>query len=189
MVTTTARHVRILATALVASIIVALIVFSYHSFEFKGGVGILDSGFFSYPRYRAQLGDLPSWKTGEYTFVVRGLPPGPLDLELQVPDATDTERVELTYLSTFVTASITESSGKEICYENGTLSDAGNRDRPSWILASSNSSVSFWQPRCQHLPISRFKTYTAKVNVSSVDDRSPRKMLRPVLLGGGNELP
>src|SRR5271169_6341102 len=98
MATTTAKRVLILVAAL-AVIIVAVIVFSYHSFEFKGGVGILDSGFFSYPRYRAQLGELPLWKTGEYTFVVRGLPPGPLDLELQVPEATDTDRAELTSLS------------------------------------------------------------------------------------------
>src|SRR5882762_1229303 len=70
-------------------LVLAVWAFSYHSFEFKGGLGVSDTGFLSYPRYHAQLGELPSWKNGEYQFTVRGLPPGPLDLVLQVPNATD----------------------------------------------------------------------------------------------------
>jgi|SRR5450432_601461 len=178
---TTARRV-LIALSLV---VFAVWAFSYHSFEFKGGVGILDSGFFSYPRYHAQIGDLPLWKSGEYRFTVRGLPPGPLDLVLQVPNVTDADKAALTSLSTHVSASLIDSSGTEVCEATGSPSD----ERSAWAMASTSSGALLWQPRCQQLPISRFKTYTVKVTVSGTDDRPPHHMLRPILQGGGNELP
>jgi hypothetical protein len=162
---------------------------SYHTFEFKGGIGIRDNGFFSYPRYHAELGELPLWKNGEYPFTVHGLPSDPLDLALEVRDATHADRAELTSLPTSVSVSITDNDGKQICTANGSLSDARDRDHSWWVLASSDASASFWQPSCRQLPISRFKTYTAKVVLSGADDHSPHKMLRLVLQGGGNELP
>jgi len=162
---------------------------SYHPSEFKGGVGIRDSGVFSYPRYHAQLGALPLWKNGTYQFTVRGLPPDLLDLVLQVPDARGADREELMSLSTSVSASIADSSGKEVCTAAGSLSDARRRGPSSWVLASSSLHASFWHPRCQQLPISRFKTYTVKVTVSEADPRSPQRMITPILQGGGVELP
>jgi hypothetical protein len=163
---------------------------SYHPrMEFKGGAGIRDSGFFSYPRFHAQLGHLPLWKTGEYQFTVRGLPPGPLDLKLQVSEGAYAQSTELASLSTVVSVSIADSSGKEVCSASGRLSEANLRGAGGWVLESSSLHASFWHPRCQSLPISRFKTYTAKVAVSDVDPHSPQKELTPVLEGGGTELP
>lgn len=162
---------------------------SYHTLEFKGGLGVRDSGLFSYPRYSAQIGELPLWKDGEYQFTVRGLPHGPLDLKLLVIDATDADKAEVTSLSTFVTVSITDGSGKEVCAASGNLSDAKDGKHSTWLLASSSSSASFWQPRCQQLPISRFKTYRVRVGVSGSGDLAPHRILMPVLQGGGNELP
>jgi hypothetical protein len=187
--TITSRPVLITVPVVIVVLIIAVWAFSYHSFEFKGGVGIRDSGVFSYPRYHALLGELPLWKDGEYQFTVRGLPPGPLDLVLQVPDATDADRLELTSLSASVSASIAGSTRKEVCTATGRLSNAIYRDRSSWVLAASSSRASFCQPRCQQLPISRFKSYTVKVTVSGSDGRMPHKMLKPILRGGGNELP
>ena len=185
----TGRRVLTFVPILIVFLVGALWVFSYHSFQFTGGMGIRDSGFFSYPRYHAQLGELPLWRNGEYRFTVHGLPPDPLDLVLQVSDTTDADRAELTSLPTSVSVSITDNAGKEICTASGNLSDAKDRARSTWVLASSSSSASFWQSRCQQLPISRFKTYTVKVALSDADDHSPHKMLRPILQGGGNELP
>jgi hypothetical protein len=161
----------------------------YHTSAFKGGVGFRDSGLFSYPRYHAQLGVLPLWQDGEHRFDVWGLPPGPLDLELNVEDATGADRAELTSLSTSVSASIFEAPDTKICSETGLLSDAKTRTLPSWVLASSDSSARFWQAPCLQLPISRSKSYTIEVTVSGVDPRSPHKMLMAVLSGGGVELP
>jgi hypothetical protein len=163
---------------------------SYHPrVEFKGGAGVRDSGFFSYPRFHAALGHLPMWKAGEYEFTVRGLPPGPLDLKLQVSDGTYAESTELTSLSSAVSVSIAESSGKEVCSASGRLSDAKVRGLGSWVLESSSSHASFWNPRCQKLAISRFKTYTAKVTIADADPHSPQKDLTLMLEGGGTELP
>jgi hypothetical protein len=176
------------AAMVIAALLVALIwAFGYHTSEFKGGVGIRDSGMFSYPRYHAELGALPLWQEGERRFDVRGLPPGPLDLELNVKDATDADRAELTSLSTSVSASVFEASGAKICSATGTLARTGAF--PSWVLASSDSSARFWQASCQQFPINRSKAYTIKVTVSEVDPRSPHRMLMAVLSGGGIELP
>jgi hypothetical protein len=182
---------RILIKASIATIIGVGILWalSYHSFEFKGGMGIRDSGFFSYPRYHAELGELPLWQDGENQYVIRGLPPGPLDLGFEVVDAASPDRDELTSLLTSLSISMTEQSGKEICSATGRLSDAKNNNRSSWVLASSSSRVSFWQSQCQQLPISRFKAYTVKVIITGADSHSPHKMLRTVLSGGGTELP
>jgi hypothetical protein len=185
----TLRRALKLASVLIIVLIIVLWTFSYHSFEFKGGLGIHDSGFFSYPRYHAEIGELPLWKDGEYQFAVRGLPTGPLDLMLKVADATDADRTQLTSLSTTVNASITDRSGKDICTATGKLADARDRAHSTWVLASSASGASFWQPRCQQLPIKRSGTYLIKVAVLGADDRSPHRMLRLILQGGGNELP
>jgi len=157
---------------------------SYHAWEFKGGLSISDSGFFSNPRYYAQIGRLPMWKAGEYQFSVRGLPPGPLELALPVLEATDADRAELSSLSTIVSVTITDSSGNQTCTAKGRLSVS--TDDP-WILAP--HSTYFWHPRCTHIQTSRFRTYIVKVAVSDVDARSPSWTLMPVLRGGGNELP
>lgn len=185
----TSRHLLIGVSALVVILIVAIWAYSYHASEFKGGLGIRDSGYFSYPRYHAKLGEFPLWANGEYKFVVRGLPPDLLDFSLDVVDATEVDRTELTSLSTSVRVSITNGSGKQICLATGNLSGVRNEAHPSWILASSSSSASFWHPGCQNLPISRSETYTINIVISGVDNRVPRKMLMAILQGGGNELP
>jgi|SRR5215469_12705198 len=175
------------------SFVVALLIMfwsvSYRPSQFKGGVALRDSGFFSHPRYHAQLGDLPLWKEGEYQFTVSGLPPGPLDLKLQVLNSTDANRAGLTSLTTTVSVSMTDSSGKQVCEGSGSLSDAGTREHSTWALASSSSQASFWHARCLQIPTSRFQTYIVRVRTSGVDPRSPRSTIIPTLEGGGIELP
>src|SRR5882672_4761093 len=122
---------------------IALWASSYHPFEFKGGLGVRDSGLLSRPpRYHAQLGYIPLWKAGEYQFRVRGLPPGPLDLTLPVLDVTLDDRLELTSSSTSLKVSIANGSGKEICVANGILSDARTRGVYTWELDLSTSHAS-----------------------------------------------
>ena len=188
--TISGRRALIVVPILIVVLFAIMWALSYHTFEFKGGIGIRDAGFFSYPRYYAQVGELPLWKDGEYLFTVHGLPSGPLDLTMQVRDATNANRAELTSLPTSVSVSITDGDGKQICTTNGGLSNARDGNRSGWVLASSDASASFWQSRCQNLPVNRFKTYTVKVAISGADGSpSPHRTLVPVLQGGGNELP
>ncbi|MGO8815724.1 MAG: hypothetical protein ACLQVG_13825 [Terriglobia bacterium] len=187
MVKITFRRALIGIPIFMAVIVVAVWAFSYHPSEFNGGVGIIDSGLFYYPRYHAQLGYLPFWKNGEYQFTVRGLPPGPLDLTLQVMDASYADSEELTSSSTTLAVSIAENSQKEVCRASGNLADSIKPS--SWVLTGGTDYAAFWHENCLELPISRFKTYTLRVRVSGVDNRSPHKMLRPALQGGGIELP
>lgn len=162
----------------------ALWVFSYHTWEFKGGLDISDSGVFSYPRYYAQIGRVPLWEPGEYRFTVRGLPAGSLELGLRVQEAREADRAELISLPTSVSVSISDSSNNQLCRATGSLSI--KTDDP-WILTP--HSVYFWHPRCTQIQTSRFRTYTVTVTISDVDARSPRWTIVPVLRGGGIELP
>jgi hypothetical protein len=161
----------------------------YHPWEFKGGLGIRDSGVLSYPRYHAYIGKVELPLAGEYRFTVRGLPSTTLALELQAANATQDDRMELTSLTTQVAVSISDSSGRELCKATGRLSDATTRGLNSWVLASSSTDASFWHPSCQGMPFSRFKTYTVTARLSDVDPHSPQRGLMLLLQGGGNELP
>jgi hypothetical protein len=179
-----------IGSLVIAAVVVGGWAVSYHTFEFKGGLGIQDSGFFSYPRYHAQLGDVPIWQDGTHQFTVHGLPPARLDLTLVVSGATDADRESLTSLSTSVNASIVEEgSGTSLCAATDRFPDVRNRGGSSWVLSSSTTSASFWHPSCQQILIRRFKSYTITVTVSGTNDRSQHRMLRVVLQGGGNELP
>jgi hypothetical protein len=181
----TLRLVAVLCVALA----VAVWAFGYHCSEFKGGLAIRDSGFFSYPRYHVRVGELPLWKDGEYQFMLSGLPPELLSLALEVADASDVDRPQLASLATTIHVAIIDGSGKDVCTATGGLKNSSDSDRSSWVMASSTSRVYFWQPHCQQLPISRFKSYVVRVTVSGVDDRSPHKTIWVALEGGGNELP
>lgn len=187
--TNTSKRVLISVSVFISVLVLAVWALSYHTFEFKGGMGIRDSGIFSYPRYHAEVGQMPLWKDGEYQFTVKGLPSDPLDLSLQVLDASDNDTPELTSLSTSMGVSIVDGSGHVLCVANGRLSDAKLRGLKSWVLASSSSHAAFWHPGCQQLPISRFKTYTVKLTLASADPSSPHRTIQAALQGGGNELP
>ena len=56
MMKVTGRRVLIKMVPILIAVLVAMVwAFSYHTFEFKGGISIRDTGFLSYPRYHAQL--------------------------------------------------------------------------------------------------------------------------------------
>jgi hypothetical protein len=173
---------------------VFVIVFSlwytgYHTWEFKGGERIRDSGFFSYPRYHAELGRFNLWEAGKHQFTARGLPRDSLTLSLQVLEASADDRKELTSLGTFLSATVADDSGNILCTASGRLSDGGTRGVSSWVLSSNGSDSSFWHPGCREFPISRSKAYTVTVAVSGVDPRSPHRTIMVILQGGGTELP
>src|SRR5262245_33837252 len=114
--------IAVIATALVAGSLWAA---SYDPNQFRGGLEIHDSGLFSYPRYRAMLGRLPLSQSGEYSFNVRGLPPGPLDFALQLDGFEEADRPLIASLSTSIAVSLTDNSGKTVCSVRGSLSDYG----------------------------------------------------------------
>jgi hypothetical protein len=184
-----AKRVLLVTVLTLVISVVALWAASYHPREFRGGIGIRDSGFFSYPRYHAQLGQMPLWTAGEYRFSVRGLPPGPLDFALRVVGATYADSAQLTSLPTAMSVSIVDGSGHVLCTASGKLSDAQRRGLNSWVLESSSLHASFWHPQCLQLPISRSKEYVATVKISDAGTNSPHKIVIPVLEGGGMELP
>lgn len=164
--------------------------FSYHKREFKGGVSISDSGFFTYPRYHVKLGTIPLSEPGEYTFNISGLPPAPLSLQLYVLGNSDDNRTDLAQLRSLLEISITDTSGRSLCSASGRLSAAASRSQASWVLKGGNSvAPAFWQSACLDIPIHRHRSYRIVVRLKDVDPHSPRILLEPTLEGGGIELP
>jgi hypothetical protein len=159
----------------------------YHESEFKGGLGITDNGVFSYPRYRAEVGHFPL-KDGVHTYVVSGLPPDLLTLELFV-NGSEAQRTQLTSASAQVTVSMRDASGTLVCGSNGNLAHSDGIDDHRWVLATSTSYAYYWDSDCRDIPIHRHKTYTITVHVSETESDSLPYELTVTLAGGGNELP
>jgi hypothetical protein len=176
------RRTLIIAGALVIAVFSAFWLFGYSTRQFKGGLGIRDSGFFSYPRYYARIGQFPLWKPGEYQFTVRGLPSDPLDLSLHVLDVTDEDRAQMAALLTSVEVSVTDSFGNPVCA-------CGGRLNGGWVFLSGPERTLFRHYRCRDLPISRSVTYVVKVALAKIDARSPHRTVELIMTGGGNELP
>jgi hypothetical protein len=164
---------------------------TYHLREFQGGIGIHDTGFWSYPRYHAQLGRMPMWQDGNYQFNVRGLPSEDFSLSLNVEGNSGSDRNLLESLSSSITVTVTDGDGYQLCSGGGVLSHAARgRDSESlWVLESSTTHASFYIGKCLDLPMKRSESYRINVALKQVDPRTPHTNLLPFLEGGGNELP
>lgn len=157
----------------------------YSTEEFKGGE-ITDEGLFSYPRYKAKLGNIPLDKEGNYKFVFSGLPNEEMWLQMYVAGKTDSDRDTLENLSTHIKADIRTKNDKEICSASGRpLGKSTDR----WTLMSSRMETAFWHSNCLNLPINKTTEYQLNIKISEIDKNTPEVMLNIMLEGGGIELP
>jgi hypothetical protein len=181
------------ALSIVATFTLALVlgatawwVHSYDLREFRGAAPMRDAGVFSYARYRATLGEIPLASPGSYTLRFSGLPNAKMVLQLYVVGASDVNRQLLESLTTQLYAQITDSRGNVVCSASGSPSSTD----PSihWVLMSSVSEAAFWHEGCRNVDFSRNTEYTLRVEIRTIDPRSPRVSLTATLEGGGVEL-
>ena len=160
---------------------------SYRICEYHGDGHIRDSGVWTYPRYRVELGEIPLFENGEHRFRLAGLPSEEMSLELLVVGKTEKDRAELTRLKTNIAANLKDDKGRVVCKAGGIPSD-GQRDT-AWILASSDDRAALYNRPCVDVQIHRERSYILELTLTQVDPSSPRAFLVPAFSGGGNELP
>jgi len=155
--------------------------------EFHGAGPMRDSGFFSYYRYHAPLGNIPLNKEGNYKLQFSGLPDGKMALQFYLSGHSEATRKSLENLSTELSVIISDISGKTVCKAQGNLS--GSNREGQWVLMSSHLNAAYWHMDCIEGVFQRGKSYTLQVAVKNVDPKSPLMTSMAMLEGGGNELP
>jgi hypothetical protein len=183
-----ARTLRI-AAAVVVAIAVGLAAYwflGYRPSEFRGAGPMRDTGFFSYYRYHAPLGEFPFRAEGTYQFQFTGLPSEKMVLQFYVPGYSTKNRAEIESLKTVLATEITDKSGNVVCTANGS---PATPIPARWTLMSSPFEAAYWHEACANRPFIRHTEYSLRVTVQKLDPRTPNVQLRAILEGGGNELP
>ncbi len=183
-----ARPLRIIAGIVVAIALGAGVywLMAYRATEFRGAGPMRDTGFFSYYRYHAPLGEFPFHSEGTHQFRFAGLPNEKMVLQFYVPGYSTSNRAEIESLKTVLTAEITDQSGKLICTATGSPA----APVPArWTLMSSPFEAAYWHDACADRPFARRTEYSLRVTVQNPEPRTPKVQLKAMLEGGGNELP
>ena len=183
-----ARTFRIVAGVVIAVVLGSAVywLLAYRASQFRGGGPMIDTGFFSYYRYHAPLGEFPFNNEGTHQFQFTGLPTEKMVLQFYVPGYSDKNRAELESLKTVLTAEITDKSGNVVCAASGSPA----APIPArWTLMSSRFEAAYWHEACADRPFARRTEYSLRVTVLNLDPKTPKVQLRAMLEGGGNELP
>jgi len=182
-----AGQILLICVVLIGAAVASYWLVSYHPTEFRGAGAMRDTGFFSYPRYHAPLGEVPLAAEGSYSFRFSGVPSETMWLQLYVPGYSFKDRDDLERVSTQISVRIADSAGNVVCQGSGQPSARDPNDR--WVLMSSHFEAAFWHNGCNKREFKRGREYSLDVSVKNVDPKSPKVVLKAMLEGGGNELP
>ena len=159
----------------------------YSPAVYRGAGPLIDTGFWSFPRYHAPVGEFPLAQSGEYVFTFSALPNEKLSLQLYVePFAEKTDRDVLAALTTKIAVRIEDSTGAVICEASGSPSERRNG---GWALMSASDRGAYWHSGCLERRFVNGRAYTLRVAISEPDANAPRRSLLARLEGGGTELP
>ncbi len=158
----------------------------YRPLDFRGAGPMIDTGFWSYPRYHAPLGVMPLAEPGSYVFTFGALPSETMSLQLWVEPFEPPDRTRFETLTTRLDVKIVESTGAVVCEAAGAPVDGRSG---GWVLMSSYKDAAFWHLACLDRKFKRRRTYELHVQVSAPDPKTPRVLLHARLEGGGTELP
>ena len=171
--------------ALVAGLIMLLwFADEYPAIRFSGDARFSGGPIFG---YRIKMRPIPFNEAGEYVFHFRGLPDEEMSLQHYAEGKTDRDREELTHLGTTLDALMVDQDGRVVCQAAGMARDENNGS--IWVMMSSHSEAAFWHWQCVHIPLKPSISYTLTLRISSVDPKTPRIHLLPVLEGGQLDLP
>lgn len=181
-------RVRFMVRCLVITVVgvilfLAWLILPYKASRYHGDGSITDTGFWSYPRYHIRLPPLDLSVDRKRRYSLRGTPPVPLTLSLQVVGPKPLKEKGLDSFSTLetqVSVTITDDHGKEVIALSGPLKH--------WVLATGGRYPEFWKPQGRDLRLREGSAYTLAVSVDG-ESTSPPLVLAPTLEGGGNELP
>lgn len=154
--------------------------------------------------YWIRLKPIPFYKAGEYVFHFRGMPSEEMSLQLYAEGKEDNNRSELTNLDTRLEAILVDQKGRTACHAAGIVptehdpckdcgvpkqKDVEARFQKEWVLMSGSGVAAYWHADCLSMRFSPFNSYTLTLRIQSVDPRTPKINLVPVLKGGQLDLP
>jgi len=152
------------------------------------GDGVLtEGGFWSYPRYQVVFASLDVPRKPEAAFRCKGIPTARMTFGLIVtadPEAgskAGAAGLDQTWDQTMIDVKIEDGGGAPLASVHAALRD--------WALSRSLSRTMLWHPSLRDLAFDRRSLYKIRVNLSRLDPAAGRLRLKPVLEGGGNELP
>jgi hypothetical protein len=153
----------------------------YDTRAYTGDGQITDTGFWSYPRYHVEFANVAINERSRATFSFRGVPAEAFTFVLRTGSAADTCLLKDNLDKITVQVSLKDDHGNLICEASGTLR--------TWNLASSLDKAELWHDRCRDVRLSPRVAYTLALSVDPRANDLPSIRLKPVLEGGGNELP
>jgi len=118
-----------------------------------------------------------------HEFRFSGLPDDTLLLQMHVPIGADTKADEFRQLSTTFVAAIVDDAGNQMCGATGT--PMGTLSEDHWWLMSTANDAAYWHEGCTNLRFSHDRQYTLRIEVQSVDPKSPGVTMNVMLEGGG----
>jgi len=117
-------------------------------------------------------------------YTLKGLPPVPLTLVLEVIDRRLVDPKDFDVLrgmSTAVSVRIADVHGRTVCFASGALKD--------WVLTQGFQYAGYWHPNCRDVRFHEGMSYTMTVTVDGESSDSAPLVIVPTMQGGENELP
>ena len=147
---------------------------------------LTDSGFLSYPRYRITFDTLHLTTQSNRVLEAKGVPSAAMTLGLElVNNATgipsEARLEELRRQGVELTVRIDTDKGELVAQAHASLKD--------WELAQSSSRNLLWHPKLRDLRFNRASAYRIRIELLKVETGAGPLLVRPVIEGGGNELP
>lgn len=147
---------------------------------------LTDFGLLSYPRYRITFDTVHLGAQTNRILMAKGVPSTEMTLGLElVGNATNpTSEASLEKL---------RQQGGELTVrvetDKGELVGQAHAPVRDWDLARSTSRNLLWHPRLRDLRFNRASSYRILIELLKVETGAEPLLVRPVIEGGGNELP
>jgi hypothetical protein len=170
----------------------------YRKSAFMGPATVADSGMFSYYRYHFRFSPaLPLDKPSTQTYIFRGLPGDEMVIQFKVESREPLDGPLLETLDSNLSVALRDDLGNILCSGSGKLSEArlsvGGPDDDHWVLEHGGGiggSAEYWRPSCTSMKFGKGRTFTLLLTLDNIDPRSPpNTSIRPIIEGGGTELP
>jgi hypothetical protein len=155
--------------------------FAYKVSEFSGDGRIVDSGVWSYPRYRLKFPEIVVAESKGYAFSFRGAPPETFTLGLELVDPAQSNALEAVKQRVTIGLRLQDKQSRVLCELHSNLAD--------WRRSWSQTKVLYWHEHCRDFVLSSHRTYSLTLTVEPSDRDLPAVLLVPILEGGGNEMP
>jgi hypothetical protein len=153
--------------------------------RFSGDGVLTDSGFWSYPRYQIGFNAIHLDGRSNHVFRFRGGPSIRMWFGLELIADQKNPRPDALEMLNERDAELRVT----IEGENGKLVAATREPLKAWIIAQSSQRKLLWHPSLRDLPFTRRTSYRVTIELINDAAGTPSLFVRPILEGGGNELP